>query len=153
MTDQSILESSRLDDFPVNFQGTLLRSGDDGYQASRRIFNMRHDEATPALIAKPIDQAAVAMALRYASENDLPVAIRGGGHGIDGAAMPQDSLVLDMSGFKAIDIDPENRTIRAGAGVLLGEIDAAAQAHGLVVPSGTVSSTGIAGLTRGGGLA
>jgi FAD/FMN-containing dehydrogenase len=144
--------SRALDNFPSAFRGTLLRPDDEGYGAARLIFNMRLSEAKPALIARPVDETDVAIAVRYASAHVLPVAIRGGGHGVDGTAMPDNTLVLDMTGFKTIDVDAGERVIRAGAGVLLGEFDAAAQVHGLVVPSGTVSSTGIAGLTLGGGV-
>jgi hypothetical protein len=151
-TDHRVPQPASFSDFPTAFQGTLLRPGDEGFQASRRIFNMLHAGATPALIAKPDDEASVAAVLQYVSAHDIPIAIRGGGHLIDGLAMPHGALVLDMSGFKTIEVDPQTRRIRAGAGVLLGEFDAAAQAHGLVVPSGTVSSTGIAGLTLGGGV-
>ncbi|MBX3438267.1 MAG: FAD-binding oxidoreductase [Planctomycetaceae bacterium] len=149
----SAIATHRFDDFPTStFRGELIRPGDEGYQSARLIFNMRQAEATPALIARPVDEADVAVALRYASAHDLPVAVRGGGHGFDGTAMPDGALVLDMIGFKGIEIDPETRVVRAGAGVLLGELDAAAQAHGLVVPSGTNGTTGIAGLTLGGGI-
>jgi FAD/FMN-containing dehydrogenase len=140
------------DNFPSAFRGALLRPDDEGYAAARLIFNMRRSDAKPAVIARPLDETDVAVALRYASARVLPVAIRGGGHGVDGTAMPDNALVLDMTGFKTIQVDAGKRIIRAGAGVLLGEIDAAAQAYGLVVPSGTVSSTGIAGLTLGGGV-
>ncbi|MEV7890036.1 FAD-binding oxidoreductase [Streptomyces sp. NPDC002817] len=139
-------------DFPFDFRGTVLRPGDEGYDGARVVFNGRAADHGPALIARCADEDDVATALRYASARDLPVAVRGGGHGSDGHAMPGDALVLDLSGMRGITVDPDTRTVRAQAGVLLGELDAAAQEHGLVVPSGTVTSTGVAGLTLGGGI-
>jgi hypothetical protein len=149
---QPTASRAAFDNFPSAFRGTLLRPDDQGYATARLIFNMRRADARPAVIARPIDETDVAVSLRHASAHALPVAIRGGGHGVDGTAMPDNALVLDMTGFKTIQVDAGKRIIRAGAGVLLGEIDVAAQAYGLVVPSGTVSSTGIAGLTLGGGV-
>jgi FAD/FMN-containing dehydrogenase len=90
--------------------------------------------------------------MRYASDANIPVAIRSGGHSSDGSSMPDGALVLDMTAMKAIHIDSGAQVCRAESGVLLGELDASAQKHGLVVPAGTVSTTGIAGLTLGGGV-
>ncbi|MFI1337501.1 FAD-binding oxidoreductase [Streptomyces sp. NPDC020845] len=139
-------------DFPADFRGAVLRPGQDGYDQARVVFNGRTADTRPALIARCADEEDVATALRYASARDLPVAVRGGGHGSDGHAMPGGALVLDLSGMREISVDPDTRTVRAQAGVLLGELDAATQEHGLVVPSGTVTSTGVAGLTLGGGI-
>ncbi|WP_328875427.1 FAD-binding oxidoreductase [Streptomyces sp. NBC_00287] len=140
------------DDFPAAFRGAVLRPGDDGFDQARVICNGRAGDTVPALIAQCVDEDDVATALRYASARDLPVAVRGGGHGSDGHAMPGGAFVLDLSGMRGITVDPDTRTVRAQAGVLLGELDAATQEHGLVVPSGTVTSTGVAGLTLGGGI-
>ncbi|RZB14586.1 FAD-binding oxidoreductase [Streptomyces sp. F001] len=139
-------------DFPADFRGTVLRPGDDGYDQARAVFNGRAADHGPALIARCADEDDVATALRYASARDLPVAVRSGGHGSDGHAMPGGALVIDLSGLREITVDPDTRTVRAQAGVLLGELDAAAQEYGLVVPSGTVTTTGVAGLTLGGGI-
>ncbi|WP_432192544.1 FAD-binding oxidoreductase [Streptomyces sp. bgisy027] len=139
-------------DFAPGFRGAVLRGGDAGFDAARVVFNGRAADTPPALIARCVDEDDVAAALRYASARDLPVAVRGGGHGADGYAMPGGALVLDLSGMREITVDPRTRTVRAQAGVVLGELDAATQEHGLVVPSGTVTTTGIAGLTLGGGI-
>lgn len=139
-------------DLPAGFRGAVLRPGDDGYDRARIVFNGRAGDHHPALIARCADQDDVACALRYASTHGLPVAVRGGGHGIDGDAMPAGALVIDLSGLREITVDPHTRVVRAQAGALLGELDAATQAHGLVVPSGTVTTTGVAGLTLGGGI-
>ncbi|MGW2521394.1 FAD-binding oxidoreductase [Streptomyces sp. NPDC001617] len=140
------------DDLPAAFRGAVLRPGDDGFDQARVICSGRPGDTVPALIAQCADEDDVATALRYASARDLPVAVRGGDHGSDGHAMPGGALVLDLSGMRGVSVAPDTRTVRAQAGVLLGELDAATQEHGLVVPSGTVTSTGVAGLTLGGGI-
>lgn len=139
-------------DFPARFRGLVLRPGGASYSQARRIYNMRRAEDQPALIARCTDANDVALAMRYAADNGLPVAVRSGGHGVDGSAMPHDQLVIDLSLLKTVDVDRNKQTIRVGSGILLGEVDAVGQANGLVVPAGTVSTTGVAGLTLGGGV-
>ncbi|MFG2554536.1 FAD-binding oxidoreductase [Streptomyces sp. NPDC048581] len=140
-------------DFPADFRGAVLRPDDgDRYDAARALYQGRAADEGPALIARCADEDDVAAVLKYASVHGIPVAVRGGGHGSDGYAMPGGALVVDLSAMKAITVDPETRVVRAQPGVLLGELDAAAQGHGLAVPAGTVSSTGVAGLTLGGGI-
>jgi hypothetical protein len=143
---------SHFKDLPADFQGEFLRFGEEGYAKSRFIFNMRSEEARPALIARAAGADDVAVLMRWASQRAIPVAIRGGGHSVDGSAMPDGALVLDLTALRRIDVDAATGRVRAEAGVLLGELDAATQAHGLVVPAGTVSTTGVAGLTLGGGI-
>lgn len=138
-------------DFP-DLRGETLHPGSDKYEEARGVFNGRTVDHAPALIARCADEHDVATTLRYASTRDLPIAVRGGGHSSDGHAMPADALVLDLSMMREVTVDPATRTVRAQAGVLLGELDIATQEHGLVVPSGTVTTTGVAGLTLGGGI-
>jgi FAD/FMN-containing dehydrogenase len=144
--------AAKFKDFPAEFRGERFLPGGPGFEQARRIFNMRRADEDPALIARAADQDDVVRVMRYASLKGIPVAIRSGGHGVDGSAMPDAALVLDLSGLKRIDVDPMSRHCRVESGVLLGELDIAAQQHGLVVPAGTVSTTGIAGLTLGGGV-
>src|SRR4051794_32760826 len=139
-------------DFPSSFKGPVLRPGDEGYADARRIPNARHDDRKPALIARAIDAEDVVTAVRYAAEHDLDIALRGGGHAIDGHAMPDGAFVIDQSLRKGITVDPETGVTTIEAGVTLGEMDRATQEHGLVVPAGTVSQTGAAGLILGGGM-
>lgn len=139
-------------DFPSEFKGVVLRPGDDDYLAAREIPNARWVDRTPALIARVIDADDVVTAVNYAVEQDISIAVRSGGHAIDGHAMPHDAFVIDTSLMKQIDCDPETGITTIQAGVLLGEMDAATQQHGYVVPAGTVSATGAAGLTLGGGM-
>ncbi|WP_411153020.1 FAD-binding oxidoreductase [Streptomyces sp. A30] len=140
------------DDFPSSFRGDVLRPGTDGFDQARIVFNGRSADTEPALIARCLDEDDIATALTYASERDLPVAVRSGGHGADGHATPAEAVVLDLSHMHAVTVDPHQRTVRAQPGVLLGELDTATQEHGLVVPAGTVTSTAVAGLTLGGGI-
>ena len=137
---------------PTDFRGELLRPRDPGYTAARAIYNMRDSEATPALIARAADEQDVLAVARFATETGTPLAVRAGGHGIDGTAMPDGALVVDLTALKAIDIDRATGVVRLGAGVLLGEMDSALEPYELAVPAGTVSTTGVAGLTLGGGV-
>ncbi|MET8536545.1 FAD-binding oxidoreductase [Streptomyces sp. NPDC005065] len=139
-------------DFPSGFRGAVLRPADDQYDAARALYQGRAADEGPALIAQCADEEDVATVLRYASAHDIPVAVRSGGHGSDGYAMPGGALVIDLSAMREVTVDPETRVLRAQPGVKLGEMDAAAQQHGLAVPAGTVTSTGVAGLTLGGGI-
>jgi FAD/FMN-containing dehydrogenase len=144
--------SALLQDFPGTFAGQILRPGDDQYAAARTIFNTHTSEATPALIARAANENDVVTVARYAADTGTPLAVRAGGHGIDGTAMPNDALVMDLSLLKTISVDPDASVVRLGAGVLLQEMDAALADYDLVVPAGTVSTTGLAGLTLGGGI-
>lgn len=139
-------------DFPSKFRGSTLRPGDAGYAKARQIYNMRHDNDMPAMIAKAVDADDVAVLMQYASHKGIPVGIRSGGHSSDGSAMPDGALVLDMTGMTKLTVDRSTNICRAESGVLLGQLDAGTQEYALVVPSGTVSTTGVAGLTIGGGV-
>ncbi len=125
--------------------------GDPGYEEARRVWNGAIDRR-PALIARCRDAADVVAAVRFAREQDLLVAVRGGGHNVAGTAVCDDGLVIDLSLMKELYVDPARRTVRAGPGLLWGEFDRATQLHGLAAPGGIVTHTGIAGLTLGGGI-
>jgi len=139
-------------DFPASFRGAVLRPADAEFTDARRIFNMLFDQDTPALIARPLDTDDVVTVMQYASTRGIPVAIRSGGHSSDGASMPNAALVLDMTAMKRVSINPADRVCEVQSGVLLGELDIETQKYGLIVPAGTVSTTGVAGLTLGGGV-
>jgi hypothetical protein len=139
-------------DFPATFKGMALRPQDDGYAAAREIPNARHVDRVPALIARATDADDIVTAVNYAVDKDISIAVRSGGHAIDGHAMPHDAFVIDTSLMRQIRVDPDTGVTTIQAGVLLGEMDAATQAHGYAVPAGTVSQTGAAGLTLGGGM-
>ncbi|BCZ21983.1 FAD-dependent oxidoreductase [Mycobacterium senriense] len=135
-----------------NFRGPVYTPGDEMFVRSRAIYNTRMSDQQPSAIARALDADDVIAAVRFAAEQRRGLAIRAGGHGVDGSAMPDDALVVDLSEFKQISVEPDSRRVRLGAGVLLGEMDGALAEYGLVVPAGTVSTTGVAGLTIGGGV-
>jgi hypothetical protein len=132
-------------------RGGLLLAEDAAYDAARRVWNGNIDRR-PALIARCADIADVQHAVGFASKNNLLVSVRGGGHSAPGYGVNDGGMVIDLSPMKAIDVDPIKRTARAEGGVLWREFDEATQAYGLATTGGTVSSTGVAGLTLGGGL-
>ena len=133
------------------FRGELLRPQDPGYEDARKVWNGSIDRF-PALITRCAGVADVIAAVKFAKENGLLVAVRGGGHSFPGHSVCDGGLVIDLSLMKGIRVDPEGRTVRAQAGVLLGELDRETQAFGLAVPSGIVTHTGVSGLTLGGGI-
>jgi FAD/FMN-containing dehydrogenase len=145
------LSVSAIDAFSARLRGELLRSGDPGYDEARAIWNAMIDRR-PGLILRCADEADVVEAVRFAAAHDLLFSIRGGGHNIAGTAVADGGLMIDLSALKEVLIDPVSRTVRAQPGIVLGDLDRAAQAHGLVVPAGAISTTGLAGLTLGGGF-
>ena len=145
------LDKAALSALRMGFHGELVERGDSTYDERRKIWNGSIDRY-PALIARSTGVADVMAALKFARGTDLPVAVRSGGHSFPGQSTCDDGIVIDLSPMKGIRIDPEARTVRAQAGVLLGELDQATQAFGLAVPAGIVTHTGLAGLTLGGGI-
>ena len=137
-------------DFRSSLRGDLLTPGADGYDAARTVWNAMIDNH-PALIARCRGAADVMAAVNFARDHSLPLSIKGGGHSVSGKAVCNDGLMLDLSLMAGIRVDPVGRTARAEAGVLWGELDREAGAFGLATPGGQISTTGIAGLTLGGG--
>ena len=121
------------------------------YDESRRLWNAIHDRR-PAVIARPTSAEEVAATVQFAREHDLEITVRSGGHSAAGLAGANGGLLVDMAAMQGVVADPQTRTARANGGALLGELDIAAQAHGLVCPVGVVGHTGVAGLTLGGGV-
>src|SRR5438876_1268398 len=138
-------------EFGKTFRGTLMRPGDAGYDEARKVHNGLVNKR-PALIAQCRDTSDVADAVRLAQQLGLEVAVRGGGHNVAGRATIDGGVMIDLSQMKGIQVDPERRTVRAQGGVTWAELNRETQRHGLAVTGGVVSSTGIAGLTLGGGL-
>ena len=128
-----------------------LVPGDPGYDDARRVWNGEIDRK-PAIIAQVTGSADVAACLAYARANGLDVTVRGGGHNLGGAAVADGALLIDLGGLRTVHVDPENQTAKVGGGATNADLDAATQAHGLAVPAGTYSDTGIGGLTLGGGF-
>jgi FAD/FMN-containing dehydrogenase len=138
-------------DLGPGFRGAMLRPGDEGYDAARRVWNGAIDRR-PALIARCTGAADVLSAVRAARERDVLTAVRGGGHNVAGTATCDGGLMIDLSPMKGTRVDPVRRTARAEPGLLWGEFDRETQAFGLAAPGGIVTHTGVAGLTLGGGI-
>jgi FAD/FMN-containing dehydrogenase len=136
--------------FPPSFAGDVIDAGHPDYDEARKVFNGMHDKR-PALIARCTGARDVQLALGYARDQRLLVALRGGGHSTPGYSTCDGGIVIDVGPMKTAEIDAEGRTGRFGAGLTWGEFDAATQAHGLAVTGGRVTHTGIAGLTLGSG--
>ena len=136
---------------PARFKGQLIDQADPGYEDARSVYNAMIVRR-PALIARPADADDVATAIRHARDNGLPLAVRGGAHNGAGLGTCDDGLVIDLSSLKGIEVDPASRTVRVGGGCTWGEVDRATGEFGLATPSGIISTTGVGGLTLGGGL-
>jgi len=132
-------------------RGRVVGPGDLSYDTDRKIWNGSFDRH-PAVIIRCAGVSDVIAAVKFGWASGLPVAVRGGGHSFPGFSMADDALVIDLSLMKGVRVDPDRRTARVQAGVLLGDLDRETQAFGLAVPSGIVTHTGVAGLTLGGGI-
>jgi FAD/FMN-containing dehydrogenase len=148
---EAIIESAAARDFADSLRGRLLQPGDGGYDEARRVWNGMIDRR-PAMIARCAGPADVLAAVRFAREHQLLVSVKGGGHNITGNAVCEGGLMIDLSPMKSVRVDPVGRTARAEAGLTWGEYNRETQAFGLASTGGVVSTTGIAGLTLGGGL-
>jgi FAD/FMN-containing dehydrogenase len=133
------------------FEGELIGPEDAAYDERRRVYNAMIDKR-PALIARCTGPGDVAKAVAFARDRELPLAIRGGGHNGAGLGTVDDGIVIDLSPINHVEVDPQARTARVGGGCTWGEVDKATNEHGLATPSGIISTTGVGGLTLGGGL-
>ena len=132
-------------------QGELISPTDPGYDEARTLFNAMIDKR-PAVIARCARPQDVTRAIAFARKHDLPLAVRGGGHNGGGLGSVDSGMVVDLSLMRSVSVDPEGRTVRVGGGCTWGEVDAATHEHGLAVPCGIIATTGVGGLTLGGGL-
>jgi len=144
------VDAPAIEKLRASVRGAVLCPGQDGYDSARKIPNGMIDRR-PAVIARCMGAADVLACVRFAREQDLIVAVRGGGHSVAGKSVCDDGLMIDLSTMKGIRVDPVKRTVRAEPGLTLGEFDRETQAFGLATTLGVVSRTGIAGLTLGGG--
>ena len=137
--------------FRSRFGGVVVTPGEENYDKARSIWNGSIDRR-PSLVARCFTPADVADAVRFAQEQSLDISVRGGGHGFSGASVRSSAVMIDLSQQNLITVDPEARRARCGGGATWAQVDAATQEHGLAAPGGTVSHTGIGGLTLGGGF-
>lgn len=145
------LQAMHIDSLRLHLAGDALLPGDAGYDEAREVWNAMIDRR-PALIVRCESQDDVELAVRFGREHDLLVSIRGGGHNIAGNAVCDDGLMIDLSPMKRVEVDPASRRATVEPGCTLADFDAAVQAHGLATPLGINSTTGVAGLTLGGGF-
>jgi FAD/FMN-containing dehydrogenase len=146
----SMLDLATMERFGESLRGELIQPGDPSYDEARKVYNGMIDKR-PAMIACCADVADVIGAVNFARENDMLLAIRGGGHNGGGLGIADDALVTDLSAMESVRVDPEERTVRVEGGARWGDVDHVSHAFGLAVPTGIISTTGVAGLTLGGG--
>jgi FAD/FMN-containing dehydrogenase len=132
-------------------RGSLILPGDDGYDEARAVYNAMINKH-PAVIVRCRDSADVVSCVRFAREHGLPIAVRGGGHNAAGLAVSDDALVIDLSELRSTTVNPLDHTVRADPGCTWGDVDHATVPFGMATPSGFLASTGVAGLTLGGGI-
>ncbi|HEY9227604.1 MAG TPA: FAD-binding oxidoreductase [Gemmatimonadaceae bacterium] len=151
MNASATLSDDRIRDFSATFRGDLIRPSTSEYETARQVWNgmiNRH----PAVIARCRSVGDVQAAIRFARDNNVALAIRGGGHNAAGLGVVDGGVVIDLRGMRDVVVDGKAKTARAGGGATWGDFDNATAVHGLATTGGAVSSTGIAGLTLGGGL-
>jgi FAD/FMN-containing dehydrogenase len=149
--DAGGIASAVREELQPGLRGEVVCPGDRGYDTARAVFNGMIDRR-PLAVIRSVDASDVVRCISFARRHDLPLSVRGGGHGVAGNAVRDGAVMLDLSGMKALRVDPETRSVRAEPGLTLEELDRATQAFGLATTLGVVSTTGIAGLTLGGGL-
>jgi FAD/FMN-containing dehydrogenase len=137
--------------YGAQLRGSLIRPGDPNYDEARKVFNAMISKR-PRLIARCADVADVITSVNFAREHSLLLAVRGGGHNGGGLGLCDDGLVIDLSTMRGIRVDPKARTVRVEGGCTWADVDHATHAFGLATPSGVISTTGVGGLTLGGGL-
>src|SRR6202790_2843507 len=140
-----------IDQLKTTLRGELIQPSDAAYDAARKVHNGMIDRR-PALIVKCADVADVIACVNFARDSKLLVSIRGGGHNAGGLGVCDGGLVIDLSRMKGIRVDPGARAVRAEGGCVWGDVDHATHAFGMATPSGIISTTGVAGLTLGGGI-
>ncbi|HYI15116.1 MAG TPA: FAD-binding oxidoreductase [Thermomicrobiales bacterium] len=151
MVTASRLTTDQIDGLRGQIHGEVIQPGDANYDEARTLYNVMIDKK-PAIVARCVDAADVIAAVRFASANDLDVAIRGGGHNVSGNAMADGGLTIDLSRMNNVRVDPVKRTARVGGGALWRDVDHATHAFGLATPTGIIGTTGVGGLTLGGGF-
>jgi FAD/FMN-containing dehydrogenase len=146
-----MLEEASLTKFKASLAGDLVQPGDEGYDEARKVYNGMIDRR-PRLIVRCADVADVIAAVNFGRQNNILLAIRSGGHSAAGLGVCDDGLVIDLSLINYARVDPSDRTVRVGAGCTWHVVDHATHAFGLAVPTGFISTTGVGGLTLGGGI-
>jgi len=147
----SLAHSEVISGLASDVRGRLVRPEDEAYDSARKVYNADINRK-PLAIVQCADVADVIRSVRFASEQNLPVAVRGGGHSVPGFGVCDDGLVIDLCRLKGIRVDPAKRTVRVEGGCTWGDVDHATHVFGLATPGGLISTTGVGGLTTGGGF-
>ena len=147
-----VLGDPTIQELRESLRGEVVTPSDDGYLEAARIWNGAHDGRRPTLIVRCAGAADVMAAVGFARANDLPIAVRGGGHSIAGFSTCDHGIVIDLSQMNEVQVDPHARVAMVGGGAVWADVDHETQAHGLATTGGLVSSTGVAGFTLGGGI-
>src|SRR6478752_3133194 len=145
------MDQARIDQLREDVRGEVIAPSDDGYDDARRVYNAMIDRR-PAVVVRPANTTDVMTAVRCAGDNDLPVAVRGGSHSVPGFGTADDAVVIDLSSRRGVRVDPSTQSARAEGGATWGDLDAAAHPFGLATTGGIISTTGVGGLTLGGGI-
>ncbi|HEY3035529.1 MAG TPA: FAD-binding oxidoreductase [Streptosporangiaceae bacterium] len=151
MTTSTAITTAPYEELAAAVRGDLIRPGDPGYDGARAVYNAMIDRH-PAAIVRCRDTADVIAAVRFAREHDVEIAVRGGGHSVGGLGVWDGALVIDLAPLRSTTVSPQNHTVRADAGCTLADVDHATATFGMAVPFGILGSTGVAGLTLGGGI-
>lgn len=145
------VQAKNIDELRTRFKGNIVLPGDVAYESTRKIWNAMIDKR-PAVIARCASASDAVLGVNFAKDNELILAVRGGGHNIAGSAICDDGMVIDLSQMRTVNVEPGKRRATVDGGATLADLDAASQAHGLATPLGINSTTGVAGLTLGGGF-
>ena len=145
------MKTITIDELRERVRGEVITQGDEGYEEARKVYNAMIDRR-PAVVVRAVNAGDVIAALTFARERGLDLAIRGGGHSVPGFGTCDDGVVIDLSRMRGVRVDPAARTARAEGGATWGDFNAATHAFGLATTGGIISTTGVAGLTLGGGI-
>lgn len=145
------MDADRIASFKKEIRGEVVMPSDSKYNSTRKVYNGMIDKH-PGMIVMCVDVADVMASVNFGRENDLLIAVRGGGHNGGGLGLCDDGMVIDLSGIKFVHVNTSNNMVRVGGGNIWGEVDHATHAFGLAIPSGMISTTGVGGLTLGGGV-
>jgi FAD/FMN-containing dehydrogenase len=151
MERPAILDGEAIALLRMNVRGNVITPDDAEYDAARAVYNAMIDKR-PAVIVQAVDVADVMSAVAFAGEFDLPIAVRGGGHNAAGLGTCDDGLVIDLGRMNAVHVNPNTKRVLVEGGATWGDVDHATQPFGLAVPAGLISTTGVGGLTLGGGF-
>src|SRR5262245_2445672 len=152
LTIAPVLGEATVQELRDAVRGEVVTPADSGYDEARRIWNGEHDDHAPALVVRCSGAADVIAAVGFARSNDLPVAVRGGGHSIAGFSTCDGGVVIDLSRMNDVRVDPAARRASVGGGAVWADVDHETQTHGLATTGGLVSTTGVGGFTLGGGI-